>query len=253
MGKSSVVNILAGKQVSKSSNDAVGCTFEHRQYSIKVASHSIRIYDTTGLNECGNGTVPSLKAIALLFKLIRELADSGGIDFLVFVTRPRITENTQRNYAMFFKTLCKEKVPIVIVITGLEHETTMDDWWRRNKGKFDSHDMAFEGHACVTTTKGKRTPSGYTLQSEYDQSKETLDNLIASFCKKDKPWKQDADAWFSFALENLLTHFTSIFDLSKPPRERAIKRAFVDHAGLTRYQATFIAKKITDCLKKRKN
>jgi hypothetical protein len=245
--------MLAGKAVSKSSNDAVGTTFESERYEIVVRSYLIRAYDTTGLNESGNGTVPSLKAIALLFKLIRSLADEDGIDFLVFVTRPRINENTQRNYAMFFKTLCREKVPIVIVVTGLEHEATMDDWWEGNNERFRSHGMTFQGHACVTTTKGKRTLSGYSLQSEYDQSKKTLDHLISSLCKEDQPWRQDADVWFSYALENLLTHLTSFFDLSKAPREKEIKRAFIDHAGLTKYQAGFIAKRIMGCLKKLKS
>ena len=256
MGKSSVVNILAGAQVAKSSNDAVGCTFDHQQYRIKVASHSIRIYDTTGLNQSPTGTVPGAQAVAKLFNLIRCLTDSDGIDFMVMVIKPEgIKERTVKNYELFFKTLCQQQVPIVIVVTNLENEETMDDWWQRNEERLRNHGMTFTGHACVTTTKGKRTPSGFSLQTEYDLSKKTLDDLISFHCQRDEPWRQNADVWLQSTLvylrRNFKPTFNTIFGLFKPTPETQMTKALVEHAGLAERDAKVIAKGIARSLEVR--
>ena len=250
VGKSSVVDMLAGKQVTKCSNNAVGCTLDHDRYHIEVASHSIHIYDSTGLNQSLKGTVPGPQAVAGLFKLIRGLAASDGIDFLVMVIRPEaIKERTVKNYKLLFKNLCQEEVPVAIVITGLEHEETMDDWWKRNEKRFRSQGMTFKGHACVTTIKGKEISSRYTLQSEYDQSKKTLDELISSLCREDKPWRQDADAWFQSAG----TSWTSgtvdtISGLFRNTPKKRMMQALQKHAGLQKEEAKVIAQRVACCL-----
>jgi hypothetical protein len=243
--------MLAGERATEPSNDAVGRAFDHDRRCIVVASHSLHVYDTTGLNQPLMGTVPGPQAVAILFKLIRSLADSDGIDFLVMVVKPEaIKERTVKNYELVVKCLCQKQVPVVIVITGLEHEATMDDWWTRNEGQFLSHRMTFEGHACISTTKGKETPSGYLLQSEYDQSKKTLERLISSRCRENKPWRRKADLWFQDADTSNSWKDNSFFDLFRirtTPQTR-MTEALQQHADLQKGDAKVIAQRIARCL-----
>jgi hypothetical protein len=242
--------MLAGKQVSESSNDAVGTTFKSKRHEIDVISHSIHIYDTTGLNQPLKGTVPGPQAVAILFKLIRCLADSDGIDFLVMVIKPEIKERTVKNYELVFKYLCQGEVPVVIVITGLEHEPTMDAWWKRNEKEFSNLGMTFKGYACVTATMGKETRSGYSLQSEYDLSKTTLERLISSRCQENKPWRREAHLWFQAAGRSrpwTVSTLLGFFSIRTTPQARMTK-ALQQHAGLNEGDAKVIAQRIACCL-----
>jgi len=82
---------------------------------------------------------------------------------------------TQENYDMFFKHFCSQKVPIIIVITGLENERlkdagdeesddkvvenwniAVDKWIGKNRKKFveGGYTMKFEEFVDITAIKG---------------------------------------------------------------------------------------------------
>ncbi|KIJ09098.1 hypothetical protein PAXINDRAFT_31737, partial [Paxillus involutus ATCC 200175] len=42
------------------------------------------------------------------------------------------------------------ETPVVIVVTNLERENNMDDWWEKNKSSLQRLGMEFDGHACIT-------------------------------------------------------------------------------------------------------
>ena len=184
-GKSSVVNMLLGKNMAPTSSGLSGCTFSSANYGIWIRDSQYSIYDTAGLNEAKQGTVSSKAAVKDLYRLITNL--EGGVNLLVFCMRAkRITTNTVNNYKLFSDALSQGKVPVVAIVTGLEgHEPTMDAWWSENEASFDRYNMHFIGHACITATKGKQIRGRYTFEAEYDMSKKAVENLIASNCRQD--------------------------------------------------------------------
>ncbi|OAX33408.1 hypothetical protein K503DRAFT_725889 [Rhizopogon vinicolor AM-OR11-026] len=198
-GKSSVINAIAGQELSETSGDAAGCTFRYQCYNVNLAGQTFRLFDTAGLDEAAQGTVPPAKAEENLKSLLRELmSTSDGIGLLVYCVRStRLRRALIKNYNIFYSAICRKKVPIVVVVTGLEnHAYTMDSWWDTNWNEFRIHGMHFEDHACVTTLrKDLDIPDVFTQR--ITESSETLRMLIVNNCSE---WAID-DSWFrlSFA------------------------------------------------------
>lgn len=186
VGKSSVINMIADKPVAKTSADASGCTFESTPHNATLNNKRIRIWDTAGLNEGEMGTVTAGNAIIHLYHLLRGLED--GVSLLVLCMRaPRIRDSTLRNYMMFRHGLCPHRVPIVLVVTGLEQEGRMDSWWDRNEKVFEKQEMVFDGHACITATKGKKRNNEYMFEEEYQESREKVRQLVEQYCSEEVP------------------------------------------------------------------
>ncbi|KAG1872404.1 hypothetical protein DFJ58DRAFT_437427 [Suillus subalutaceus] len=185
-GKSSMINVIAQKQVAKSSNDALGCTFESKRYSVHISGQEFALFDTAGLNEGTAGTVPQKQAkqqlTSLLDKLMSHKSPSDGIDLLVYcvhnTTAPHAILNTYNT--VYSGTCRKKRVPIVVVVTGLESETPiMESWWDAHKEIFTN--MHLSGHACVTTIQEyPDIPEDITRRVA--QSSKILRDLIMEKC-----------------------------------------------------------------------
>jgi hypothetical protein len=81
------------------------------------------LWDTTGLDEGTEGTVPVALAESNLRSLIQELANTGGIHLVVYcMCAARLTKALQRNYDLFYVMVCRKKVPVVLVVTGPERQ-----------------------------------------------------------------------------------------------------------------------------------
>ncbi|KAG1809683.1 P-loop containing nucleoside triphosphate hydrolase protein [Suillus subaureus] len=192
-GKSSIINAIARKQLAETSDNATGCTSGHKRYPVTISDQKFVLFDTAGLGEGPAGTVPDAVAKRQLKKLLRRLmssrSPSDGIDLLVYCVSFRTTALV-RAYNMFYSKVCKKKVPIVIVITGLENEPNMENWWDKNKGKFKS--MHFAAHACVTALQEyPGIPDDVTRRIA--ESSDTLCNLLVNNCKR---WAVN-DSWFN--------------------------------------------------------
>lgn len=176
-GKSSIINVIAQKQVAKTSNDALGCTSEPKRHSVVISGQKFALFDTAGLNEGTAGTVPPKPAK----RQLKNLLDKGGVDLIVYCVRnttaPRAILDA---YDTVYSGTCRKKgVPIVLVITGLESENPMESWWDSHKEKFSSLHLA--GHACVTTIQDyPGIPEDYTRRVA--QSGEILRDLILNKC-----------------------------------------------------------------------
>ncbi|KDQ58357.1 hypothetical protein JAAARDRAFT_68872 [Jaapia argillacea MUCL 33604] len=195
-GKSSLVNMIAGGDIARTSNEALGCTFGSVPYDVTVNGTALRLWDTAGLNEADYGSVSSEQAMRNLHDLIGHLKD--GVSLLVYCIRgTRFRDILQVNYEIFSRIICQGKVPIVIVATGLEHEVPMEKWWEENGEELQKRGMGFQGRACVTATKGKLRKSGeYMYEEEYSESQEAVRTLITKHLSPQRA-KMDKKKWIS--------------------------------------------------------
>ncbi|KAF5358837.1 hypothetical protein D9757_014252 [Collybiopsis confluens] len=181
-GKSSIINMLLSKPQALVSNSAVNpAPFTAEKYRIRINDSLFSIFDLAGLSEGGLFLLSD--AQRTLQVLLDNLSDQGRrLHLLVLCIRaPRITDVAANNYRLFFQTICRRQVPIVVVVTGLEnHGSTMEDWWVQNQDIFGSYRMAFNDHACITTIRGRRLPngSGFVYEQEYTDSVELVRKLI---------------------------------------------------------------------------
>lgn len=181
VGKSSLINMLMGEPVAAVSNQAVGCTFASNKFRANIGNREVMLYDTAGLNEAEAGTVSPERAIQNLRSLVRSLKT---VDLLVYCIRGiRFRKIVADNYNKFRNTICggDGKVPIVLVITGLENEVSMDDWWDHNHAYLTRYNLDFCGHACITTTRGRafKDGSGHVFQDLYDVSEKRVVKLLS--------------------------------------------------------------------------
>jgi tRNA U34 5-carboxymethylaminomethyl modifying GTPase MnmE/TrmE len=150
-GKSSLVNLMAGEDKAETSGDSFRCTLKWKEYPIAFDGYDYKVFDTIGLEEPSLGIEEYLDAILNARSLIKKLEHEGGIDLLLFCVRAgRFTSTIRSNYRLFYEWLCEKKFPIVLVITGLERETNMEDWWDRHGDSFEKSKIFVDGHACIT-------------------------------------------------------------------------------------------------------
>ncbi|KIK42923.1 hypothetical protein CY34DRAFT_804415 [Suillus luteus UH-Slu-Lm8-n1] len=151
-GKSSVINLMAGEEIAHISSDSHRCTLHWTEYQITFENGTrYKVFDTAGLAEPRLQTRDYLTAISDAYGLINTLKERGGVNLLLFCIRGgRVTPTMQSNYRLFFEFLCEEKVPLALVVTNLEREARMEDWYTRNTGHLEKHNIRSAGHACIT-------------------------------------------------------------------------------------------------------
>ncbi|KAG1844466.1 P-loop containing nucleoside triphosphate hydrolase protein [Suillus subluteus] len=193
-GKSSLVNLMAGENVARTSSDMRSCTLHWQQYPIKFDGESYNVFDTVGLDEPQLGIPQYLNAVENAYTLIQNLEGQGGIDLLLFCMRAgRLTPTLQSNYRLFHEFLCNKRVPIVAVITHLENEVgDMNAWWNRNSDIFDGR-VRVADHACITAIRGN-------YPYRYEQSRTTIRSLVMKFTADGQvgAWKGGDSTFVSF-------------------------------------------------------
>ncbi|KAG6891453.1 hypothetical protein C0992_006712 [Termitomyces sp. T32_za158] len=200
-GKSSIVNMIGECGTAPVGSGAQGVTLRSERYPVHFDGSQFNIYDTAGLDEADEGSVPKREAIVQLYQLLKSL--QSGVDLLIFCIRgPRIKDTTYKNWRLFYEIICDRHVPIILAITGLEHEEgDMDRWWLCNKGAFQKYEMHPNGVACITATRGKKLRSGnYRLDEEYEESQVKMRTQIRTHCLE-KAWRVPPVEWFRRVVE----------------------------------------------------
>ncbi|KAG6334345.1 hypothetical protein ID866_4746 [Astraeus odoratus] len=152
VGKSSIINSIAGREVARTSNDAPGSTPRTMCYTLTFdPSTRIRLWETPGLGEGEGGTIGHEQASKVLKDLLEILHVSDRVDLLLLcMPGGRTIKRRHENY----KAICENvrgKLPVALVITNLERENDMHQWWMRNGKKLEQQGLVFDAHACVTT------------------------------------------------------------------------------------------------------
>ncbi|KAG1904898.1 P-loop containing nucleoside triphosphate hydrolase protein [Suillus fuscotomentosus] len=174
-GKSSVVNLMAGSEVAKTSLGIQRCTLDWQDYVIDFGGESYKVFDTMGIEESGLEKKEYLAAAANAYRFIKTLDAEGGVDLLLFCVRAgRFTAALQSNYRFFYEFLCNKKVPIVLAITNLEREQRMEDWWEREHSIFARYQIHVADHACITAANRLEG----THRQFYEDSRVAMRDLV---------------------------------------------------------------------------
>ncbi|OAX34832.1 hypothetical protein K503DRAFT_746776 [Rhizopogon vinicolor AM-OR11-026] len=229
VGKSSIINMIAGTKLAPTSNGLAGCIFEHHSYILPVHGRNFKFFDTAGLNEGEKGTVECRVAVSKLYKLITSLDGDGGINLLMFcMRRPVITNAMHQNWKIFYEILCKKQVPTVLVVTGLENEENMDEWWWNNRVFFEDQDIHPDDTACITTIRGKTLWDGCRVfDDHYDKSQAKIPNLILNRVLL-RPRSVNKINWFY----EVIRSFFFFFQWTKIREAKEIKE-IVDACGMS--------------------
>jgi len=189
VGKSSVINLIAGREVADVSPDLMGCTLSSTHYTFPIEGRRFHIWDTVGLEDATLGVKGYLDTSEKSLELTQKLSAEGGVDLLLFCMRSgRLTATTQSNYRLFYEVLCGSQVPIALIITHLEGEVVMEDWWTRNVKNMERFGIKSAGHACVTA----RLLAG---QEKYKLSQIAIRNLLVGYDGTAK-YVMPPEAWF---------------------------------------------------------
>lgn len=201
-GKSSLINLIAGREIAEVSTGTAGCTTRSQAYEVKLPNGlSVTLWDTVGLSEGFNGTVSTSEAIAHVYALIRRLG--VGVRLLVFCVRGRIHETTIKNYQIF-KAFCQGNVPIALVVTGLELVPDKKRWWTKNGPGFERSQMIFSDHACIVSTKGPKLDSDRFMHQEaYDISQKEVRDMITRACESSSTWRPEQRGWYLIVATSL--------------------------------------------------
>jgi len=231
VGKSSVINLIAGRSVARTSPDRHGCTMSFQPYTFSICNRAFNIWDTVGLEEPEMGVNGFLPAIEQACDLINQLARAGGVDLLLFCIRSnRITATTQSNYRLFYEVLCKKKVPIALVITHLEREPSMEDWWWRNAEHLEKYGIKAAGHACVT---------GLPSHLKYRESQLNMVELLKGY-NGDGRFHMPPESWFI----EFLRLFGLFSTLKKGAGKKDIIKVLTKRCGMNSKMAAEVADKL---------
>src|SRR5258707_276950 len=112
VGKSSIINVLKGKPVGRASDDATNCNLYHCISDRDGKSYTF--WNTPDLNE--PFPVKSHYAVQDL----QSVVDDINMDLLIYCIQDGLEDMTRVNYDLVWRDICKEKIPIVLVVTGLK-------------------------------------------------------------------------------------------------------------------------------------
>ncbi|KAG1737372.1 P-loop containing nucleoside triphosphate hydrolase protein [Suillus lakei] len=186
-GKNSLVNIMAGAEIARTSAGVNRCKTRRQKYSIEFGGESYKVFDIVGLDQPEMGIAEYPDAVENTHELIQYLEGQGGVDLLLFFMRAgRPTPMLQYNYRLLHQFLCDKKVPVIVVTTYLENEVGETDvWWKRNEEGFRGQQIHVAGHACITTIEGNSS-------HWHEESRTTIRNLVKEFAADGQKEKQ---AW----------------------------------------------------------
>ncbi|KAN0087966.1 hypothetical protein V8E55_006587 [Tylopilus felleus] len=151
--KSSVINLIAGRNLAMVSPDLGPCTTKFSHYDVSIEGEAYRLWDTPGLN--GTPTFRSFLAsnpsTQSLRQFLQERHQFGELDLLVFCVQGNRAINAISSIYNIFCRPTRRIAPVIIAVTHLERQQPiMEAWWRNNERSLGDLGCVFDGYACLT-------------------------------------------------------------------------------------------------------
>ena len=147
VGKSSLLNLLADKELTTVGDSAEGVTLQCKEFCIPHKGVTYRIADTVGLTERDKGKVCHTEALKRLIRFIKK--HETGFNLIVFVMKKgRIDRSFEQTYSLFYEAVFKKEIPIVLYVSECEQENQMDRWQIDNATSINKY--AFNRVICGT-------------------------------------------------------------------------------------------------------
>jgi len=149
--------VLQGRPVGKSFENATPCNQYHSIPHQDDKTYTF--WNTPDLNE--SFPVKSHDAV----RNLQSIVDDFSIDLLIYCIQDGLVDMTRVNYDLVWRDACKEKIPIVLVVTGVKGNPDEDEWWRENEEKIKEMKMSFDGHVCIPSWDKEHKESAEKLWS----------------------------------------------------------------------------------------
>lgn len=180
VGKSSVINMLPddphrASAPARTSLSGVGVTSQTEAYHKIIVDQPYRVFDTPGLGELSEGTVPTDKAIEMLYDV---LLSESVINLLVLVVRAGRMDAMGKNNILIMQLLAGLNIPLVIVFTHADQLDNTDEhltWWTNQPATLQKQFPCID-HVCVSAKKGATCLDG---SSVYDLTRTRLVHMIS--------------------------------------------------------------------------
>jgi len=190
VGKSSLVNILIGRNVAPVSNairvahrPIVEYTIPLRDILEDASPHlhlsksdvTLRFYDTLGLEQR-----PSpWSAIKALLKR------RGDVDLVLYcMRRGRLTNEQAIHLRDIWKTFCHGDVPFVLVVCGADYRRgSTEKWWEENGEELtEAVQVRFADHICLNTWDPAH-PSWQHQGTRYEETQRLVRDMVIRNCR----------------------------------------------------------------------
>lgn len=203
-GKSSIINLLANKQVANVSTGVEACTRRAQWYPLSIGEKTFRLWDTMGFNQAEAKDINPLSPYEQAYALLQNLQD--GVDLILLSARKDgINASLRSLYWLLDSFLFRGRAQIALILTHFD--TPDKEWWDRNRHVIAQRcdiPVQFLPHACITTTHNGSPESDPIC----DQSRQALRTLLEEYATTPTSPSLDlsSDVASAAAVESLQKH-----------------------------------------------
>jgi predicted GTPase len=187
VGKSSVINLIMGRDVALTSADAGTCTLEHTPYEVTLENQRFKLWEVSSIASMSFSQ--RFFAKRRMKRRYRKLYRDDGVYLLLYCIRNSRAQGTLvTDYKLFTSIVGSTtgRVPVAAVVTCLEdYPVDMDDWWEKQKGNLEREGLIFSKHACITALPDHPDATG-TLRARRQQSVQIIRSLICESYQSDR-------------------------------------------------------------------
>lgn len=243
VGKSSVINLVLGENVTDVSGGVKSCTMDSCSYKIDTGRHKFLVWDTVGFNGMHIEHSVCGQAMENAVRLIRDLHKQGGVDLLVFCKKEgRLLESELNIFRLFREFLCEGQIPVAFVITHLEFQNPMEKWWGENERDLlkacNLRTDAVAGHACITA-RASEDPDDQKHLRRLLQSRQLVHDMLEDSISYGSAFIKDEGIWVMSFLRRLV----GMVRVGHPPRRAKITaKSLTKRCGLSEPQAEELIK-----------
>ncbi|KAG1870421.1 kinase-like domain-containing protein [Suillus tomentosus] len=182
VGKSSIINLIMGREVAQTSPDAEVCALRHTPHEVSLADRRFKLWEVSSISSMN--PFRTILAKWRLKKSYKKLYRDDGVYLLLYCMRGSRAQRALIKDYKFFTDIVGSTatvaggVPVAAVVTSLEdYPRDMDMWWTKNKDNLEGLGMRFSAHACITSLPDDSTFSP-AMRARQQRSEQVMRCLI---------------------------------------------------------------------------